>query len=73
MNKQDIEAYVREKEPNICQICVRKDGNEIYSAEWNGYQRTDCTHVMSVTKSIVSLLVGIASDRKKMRFKAPPP
>ncbi|MDO5139591.1 MAG: hypothetical protein Q4D71_14170 [Oscillospiraceae bacterium] len=34
MNKTDIDAYIREKEPNICQICVRKDGREIFSEEW---------------------------------------
>ncbi len=51
-------------EDNICQICVCKDGKEIFSEERNGYKRTDCTHIMSATKSIVSLLVGIAIDRK---------
>ena len=35
MNTVDMEAYVREKEPNICQICVWKDGIEIYSTHWN--------------------------------------
>ena len=67
MNRKDFDAYVREKEPNICQICVWKDGREIFSEEWNGYKRTDCTHIMSATKSIVSLLVGIAIDRKMIR------
>ncbi len=64
MNTKEIEEYVREKEPNICQICVWKDGKEVYSHEWNGYKRTDCTHIMSATKSIVSLLIGIAVDRQ---------
>lgn len=64
MNREDIAAYVREKEPNICQICIRKDGKEVFSEEWNGYAKTDCTHIMSVTKSIVSLLTGIAVDQK---------
>ena len=63
MNKKDIGSYIRENEPNICQICIWKDGREIFSEEWNGYKKTDCTHIMSATKSIVSLLVGIAIDR----------
>ncbi len=67
MNRKDFDAYVREKEPNICQICVRKDDREIFSEEWNGYKRTDCTHIMSATKSIVSLLVGIAVDKGMIR------
>ncbi len=63
MNIQDIDAYVREKEPNICQICAWKDGKEVLSKEWNGYKKNDCTHIMSATKSIVALLFGIAIDR----------
>ena len=67
MSKSEIDAYVRAKEPNICQICVRKDGEEIFSEEWNGYKKTDCTHIMSATKSVMSLLVGIAVDRQLIR------
>ena len=63
MTINDIDAYVREKEPNICQISVLLRGREIYSAEWNGYQRKDCTHIMSATKSIMALLTGIAIDQ----------
>lgn len=63
MNGKELYEYVQEKQPNICQISVLQNGNEIYSAEWNGYQRTDCTHIMSATKSVVSLLVGIAIDQ----------
>ena len=59
----DIASYVREKEPNICQIAVRRDGKEVFRGEWNGYRQTDCTHIMSATKSIVSLLFGIAIDK----------
>ena len=62
MNRKDLEAYVREHEPNICQICVRKGGQEIYSEEWNGYRKADCTHIMSATKSVMALLTGIAVD-----------
>ena len=67
MDKNDISAYVREKEPNICQICVWKDGTEVFSEEWNGYKKTDCTHIMSATKSVVSLLIGIAIDKGMIR------
>lgn len=69
MNKTDIdiEKYFREKESNICQICVWQNGKEIYSEEWNGYRKTDCTHIMSATKSIVGLLTGIAVDKGMIR------
>ena len=64
---EDLAAYVRAQEPNICQICVRKGGEEIFSQEWNGYAKNDCTHIASATKSVVSLLVGIAIDRGEIR------
>lgn len=67
MNRKEIHSYISEKEPNICQICVRKNGKEVFSDEWNGYKKTDCTHIMSATKSIVGLLVGIAIDRGMIR------
>ena len=37
METEDIITYVRDNEPNICQICVLKDGKEVFSEEWNGY------------------------------------
>ncbi len=62
MNREYLHPYVEDNEPNICQIVIRKNGVEIYADAWNGYRRDDCVHVMSVTKSIMALLVGIAID-----------
>lgn len=67
MNKDSIHSYVEENAPNICQIVVRKNGEEIYADEWNGYRRDDCTHVASVTKSIMALLIGIALHNGMMK------
>lgn len=44
-------------------MCIVKDGKQIYSDQWNHYKESDCTHVMSATKSIVALLIGIAIDQ----------
>lgn len=63
MDKKEFHDFVQKDQPNICQIVAIKDGCEIYSDEWNGYNKNDCTHVMSATKSIVSLLIGIAVDQ----------
>ena len=60
---QELHPYIQRHQPNICQISVLQDGNEIYAAEWNGYQRTDCVHIASATKSVMALLIGIAIDR----------
>lgn len=62
MKPGELYPYIEKNQPNICQISVRRSGGEIRSAEWNEYKRTDCAHVASVTKSVVSLLVGIAID-----------
>ena len=63
MLEKELHKYIEEKQPNICQIVAYKDGLEVYSDTFNGYKKSDACHVMSVTKSIVSLLVGIAIDK----------
>ena len=62
MDQKELYRYIQENQPNICQISILQGGREIYSAEWNGYQRTDCTHIMSATKGVMALLTGIAVD-----------
>lgn len=63
MTKQQLHSFISENQPNICQIAAYRGGKKVYSDEWNGYKPDDCTHIMSATKSIVALLVGIAVDR----------
>ena len=63
MNKNELHEFIAHTQPNICQISMLKHGVEVYSDEWNEYKRTDCTHIMSATKSIVALLTGIALDK----------
>lgn len=63
MKREELYACIQNQQPNICQIAVIQNGSEVYSAEWNGYRKTDCTHIMSATKSVMALLTGIAIDR----------
>lgn len=63
MNKAELHEFIAKNQPNICQVAVYRDGNLVYTDEWNGYKDTDCVHVMSVTKSFFALLIGIAIDR----------
>lgn len=63
MNQKELHALVEEQEKNICQIVAYKNGREVYSDTWNGYQKEDACHVMSVTKSVVAILIGIAMDQ----------
>jgi len=63
MNREELHNLIREQQPNICQIVAYKNGEKVYSDCWNDYEPKDCTHIMSATKSIFSLLIGIAVDR----------
>ena len=63
MNANELHEYVEKTQPNICQISILRHGKEVYADEWNGYRRTDCTHIMSATKSVMALLTGIALDK----------
>lgn len=63
MNKQELHELVVKQEPNICQMAAYKDGVLVYSDTFNRYKETDASHVMSVTKSIISILIGIALDQ----------
>lgn len=48
---------------NICQIVAQKNSRIVYEDYRHGFAPDDTLHVMSVTKSVVSLLVGIAKDK----------
>lgn len=63
MNTQELHDFIGFRQPNICQIVAYKDGAEVYTDEWNGYKKDDTCHIMSATKSIVSLLIGIALEQ----------
>ncbi len=63
MNRNELHDFISARQPNICQIVAVKDGREVYSDTWNDYRESDCVHVMSVTKSVMALLIGIALDK----------
>ena len=67
MNKEELHRLVEKQQPNICQMAAYKDNFLVYSDTWNNYKETDCVHIASVTKSIMSLLVGIAIDQGQIR------
>lgn len=63
MLNQELHELISKTHPNICQISVYKQGEAVFSDEWHGYKKEDACHVMSATKSIVALLIGIAVDK----------
>lgn len=67
MNKEELHEFIEENQPNICQVFAYKNGKAVYSDCWNGYEKKDCTHIMSATKSIIALLIGIAIDKGQIK------
>lgn len=63
MDKEELHNIVEEQQPNICQIVCYKDNKKIYSDVWNNYKENNAVHIMSATKSIVSLLIGICVNK----------
>lgn len=66
MNKAKTEALeeiLGRDYDNIAGMLVLKDGETVYEKYFNGCNAHSRIHVYSVTKSIVSLLIGIAIDK----------
>lgn len=57
-----LEAKIKSDYSNINGIVVARNGYIAYEQYYNGYGPEDLHHVASVTKSIVSALIGIAID-----------
>lgn len=63
INLTVFHSYVADNQSNICQITAVYNGKTIIYDTWNVYKSDDTVHTMSVTKSIVTLLVGIAVEQ----------
>jgi CubicO group peptidase (beta-lactamase class C family) len=63
MNDKEFHNFISVTQENICQITALKNGIVLINDTWHNYKTTDTVHVMSATKSVVSLLIGIAVDK----------
>lgn len=66
MNESKIKEFenIIEKEyPNTCGIAVMKDNKLIYENYYNKCNKENKIHIYSITKSIISILIGIAIDK----------
>lgn len=59
----ELEALIQKEYANIASIVVIKNGTTILEHYFNGYTQQDRIHIASVTKSVLSMLVGIAIDK----------
>lgn len=58
-----LEKVISKKYCNMAGIVVLKDGKTVYEKYFNNCTKTSRIHIYSVTKSILSLLIGIAIDK----------
>ncbi len=63
MNFETLEMVIKEKYTNLAGILILKEGQPIYEHYFGGYGSDDPLHLASVTKSIISMLIGIAIDK----------
>lgn len=62
-NIMKMEAAIAADYSNIAGMVVRKDGETVYERYFGGCTAESRLNVFSVTKSIISILLGIALDR----------
>lgn len=63
---QEFEAVIRSQYGNVAGMIVQKHGQTLYEGYFNGYAAKHAAHLFSVTKSVFSLLIGIAVDLGKI-------
>ena len=63
MNQEEFHSFISAAQENICQMTALKNGVILINDTWHDFKTTDTVHIMSVTKSVVSLLIGIALDK----------
>lgn len=63
----EIEPMIKSEYSNINGIVVVRNGSIAYERYYNGYGPDDTHHVASVTKSIISALIGIAIDARYIK------
>lgn len=60
---KELENTIKSDYSNITGIVVHKNGRKAYESYFNEYTADHTMHVFSVTKSIISVLIGIAVDK----------
>lgn len=61
-----LETVISKDYSNLTGMTILKDGKTVYESYHNGYPKGNRVHIFSVTKSIISILLGIALDQGKI-------
>lgn len=64
---KELEKTINLDHNNIAGLVVLKDGATLYETYFNGCTSASRIHIYSVTKSILSMLVGIAMDKGQIK------
>lgn len=59
----NFEELIKNEYSNIAGVAILQNDNLIYEKYFDGYNKDDVLHIASVTKSIISVLIGIAVDK----------
>ena len=62
-NFKELEAAISSNHSNIAGITVQRNGLTVYENYFHGYTPDTAFHVFSLTKSVISALIGIAIDQ----------
>lgn len=63
MNDTELIHEIETAYNNTAGIVIQKNGTILYEKYFDGHKETDTIHVFSVTKSITSILIGMAIDQ----------
>ena len=63
MTEEELRQLIISDYSNIAGIDVLKDGSSVYENYFNGCSRSSHIQIYSCTKSIISILIGIAADQ----------
>jgi CubicO group peptidase (beta-lactamase class C family) len=63
----DLDRQVPEQYPQVRSLLVVRHGYLVYERYWQGFDAADGQEIHSVTKSVISALVGIALGEHKLR------
>lgn len=58
-----LENIINKDYSNMAGMAILKDGKTVYEKYYNGYTKANRIHIFSITKSIISILLGIALDK----------
>lgn len=62
-NKKELTTMIQKKYGNMTGLIVQRNGEILYEQYFNGCNQNSPIHIYSVTKSIISILIGIAIDK----------